>query len=95
MTSASDELRAAATRLRERAQRAGQGIGTVIRKGTRDLFGNVRPDPAAMDPHVGTLLADVFEAWARIGELDPDLLNRVGGPETLAIARAINTGGQP
>lgn len=50
---------------------------------------------AAMGPNVGALLADVFTAWARIGELDPDLLNRVGGPETLAVARAINTGGRP
>jgi len=50
---------------------------------------------AAMGPNVGTALADVFDAWARVGELDPDLLNRVGGPETLAVARAINTGGQP
>lgn len=50
---------------------------------------------AAMGPNVGALLADVFMAWARIGELDPDLLNRVGGPETLAVARAINDGGQP
>lgn len=50
---------------------------------------------AAMGPNVGTLLADTFTAWARMGELDPGLLNRVGGPETLVLARAINTGGQP
>jgi hypothetical protein len=25
-----------------------------------------------------------------MGELTPDVLNRIGGPETLAIARAIN-----
>lgn len=95
MTTASDELRAASARLRERAQRAGQGIGAAIREGTCDLFGNVRPDPAAMDPAVGTALAEVFDAWARMADLDPDLLNRIGGEETLALARQINTGSQP
>lgn len=49
---------------------------------------------AAMHPGVGLPLATVFDAWARMGELDPDLLNRVGGPETLAVARAINGGQQ-
>lgn len=47
---------------------------------------------AAMHPGVGGLLAEVFDAWARMGDLDPDLLNRIGGPETLAAARAINGG---
>jgi hypothetical protein len=46
---------------------------------------------AAMHPGVGRLLGAVFDAWARMGELDPDLLNRVGGPETLAVARALTT----
>lgn len=50
---------------------------------------------AAMGPDVGMLLADTFDAWARMGELDPDLLHRVGGPETLNIARQINTRSQP
>jgi hypothetical protein len=49
---------------------------------------------AAMGPSVGAALVGVFDAWARMGDLDPDLLNRIGGPETLALARAIN-GGQP
>lgn len=44
---------------------------------------------AAMHPGVGAALAQVFDAWARMGELDPDLLHRVGGPETLAAARAL------
>lgn len=48
----------------------------------------------AMGPNVGVALAEVFDAWARMGELDPDLLNRVGGPETLTLARQIN-GGEP
>lgn len=47
------------------------------------------PYIAVMDPAVGAALADVFEAWARAGALGPDLLSRVGGPETLAVAREL------
>lgn len=47
---------------------------------------------AMWDPNVALLVAEVFDKWARIGELDPDLLYRVGGQETLAVARAINGG---
>ena len=45
----------------------------------------------------GPDLATVFNQWARLADLDPDLLNRIGGQETLATARAINAtaGGQP
>lgn len=49
---------------------------------------------AAMHPGVGAALAGVFDAWARVGDLDPDLLHRVGGQETLAVARQI-LGGDP
>lgn len=44
---------------------------------------------ALMHPGVGEALAVVFDKWARMGELDPDLLNRVGGPETVALAGLI------
>lgn len=44
---------------------------------------------AAMNPLVGKALAAVFRAWARMGRLDPDLLRRVGGDETVALARLI------
>jgi hypothetical protein len=44
---------------------------------------------AAMGPNVGLILAGVFDAWARMGDLDPDLLNRVGGRETVTLARQI------
>jgi hypothetical protein len=37
----------------------------------------------------GPALAAVFDKWARMGELDPDLLHRVGGPETVALADLI------
>ena len=42
---------------------------------------------------VGEPLASVFDTWARLADLDADLLNRVGGEETLATARAILAGG--
>ena len=44
---------------------------------------------AEIPSDIRTRLAAVFEAWARMGGWDPDLLNRVGGPETLALADAI------
>lgn len=71
------------------------GTGVRITAGDDSMRTGHGEYAAAMDPTVGLVLAAVFEAWARMGDLDPDLLNRVGGPETLAVARAINTGGQP
>lgn len=44
---------------------------------------------AAMHPGVALALVAVFESWARLAELDADLLGRVGGVETLAVARAL------
>lgn len=49
---------------------------------------------AALHPGVGAALAEVFDAWARMVDVDPDLMHRVGGRETLALARQINTGSQ-
>lgn len=43
-----------------------------------------------LSPETARTLAKTMRAWARIGELDPDLLHRVAGPETLAVARQIN-----
>jgi len=48
-----------------------------------------------LPPDTARALAAVFRSWARMGEMDPDLLNRVGGPETVELARAILGGGQP
>lgn len=45
---------------------------------------------AAMHPGVGAALAQLLDRWAWLGRVDPDLLNRVGGPEALAVARLIN-----
>ncbi|WP_181785115.1 hypothetical protein [Streptomyces phytophilus] len=44
---------------------------------------------AVMHPGVALALAAVFEVWARMVDMDPDLLHRIGGEETLAVARAI------
>lgn len=46
-------------------------------------------------PAAARELAKTFRAWARMGEMDPDLLHRVGGAETLNLARSINAGGTP
>lgn len=42
-----------------------------------------------LPPVLAFRLAEVFRQWARIGGWDPDLLNRVGGPETIALAHAV------
>lgn len=44
---------------------------------------------ALFDPIVAKLLANVFDQWERMVRLDADLIHRVGGPEMLALARAI------
>lgn len=73
------ELRAAAVHLREMATE--DELYTAI--GGSD-FGPMRPDLAR-------LLAAVFDQWGRLADLDPGLLHRIGGRETLAVARAVNT----
>lgn len=45
---------------------------------------------AAMHPGVGAALAQLLDRWAWLSRADPDLLNRVGGPEALVVARLIN-----
>jgi hypothetical protein len=44
---------------------------------------------ALAHPGVGVALAVVFEEWADAAEVDPDLINRAGGLETVAVARAV------
>lgn len=44
---------------------------------------------ALMHPPVALTLAACMDAVARIGELDADLLNRIGHPELIGVARAI------
>jgi hypothetical protein len=43
----------------------------------------------AMGPLAGEPLAALLDRWAWLGDKDPDLLNRVGGSEALAVADAI------
>jgi len=97
------ELRKAAERIREVAGKAPAGPWSldgelVISSPDRDPVVNVYDgygtESAAVhialwDPTTALLVADVFDKWARMGEMDADLLHRVGGPETLTLARAI------
>lgn len=41
------------------------------------------------NPATARALAATFRAWARMGELESDLLNRVGGGETVDVARQL------
>lgn len=45
---------------------------------------------AVPDMMAAELLADVMAQWAFLGQVDPDMLNRIGGPETVRLARYIN-----
>ncbi len=56
---------------------ADSGPGVVAHMGTRD-------------PATARLVADVLDQWAIVADLSPDDMHRVGGPETFALARAIN-----
>lgn len=51
----------------------------------------VRKYPTRFTQFYGTaeLLAFVFDSWARMGRVELDLLNRVGGAETVRLARHI------
>lgn len=44
------------------------------------------------EPHVAKGLADIFEAWAKMGRYDPGFLHRVGWEQAVALARYIMTG---
>lgn len=94
MTTAADELRAAASSVRSVAE-ANKAI-SENRPLPPEMQGRTRADVtrADMHPAVGRALAEVFDAWAHVASLDLDLLNRVGGPETLTLARQINGGEQ-
>jgi hypothetical protein len=61
----------------------------VLQAAVRELAERPTGLPKACNP----LIAAILVEWARIGTLDPDLLHRVGGAETIALARAI-TGDQ-
>lgn len=100
--SPTDELRAAAERLDDLAAAAETDMATnsywacydpatAWRDGLVNGFGGAPGDlAAAFTPDAARALSAVFTAWARMGELDSDLLNRVGGPETITLARKIN-----
>ena len=41
------------------------------------------------NPATARALADTFRAWARMGDMDADLLHRIGGEDTIAVARQL------
>jgi hypothetical protein len=43
---------------------------------------------ASMHPGFSLAVADLLDKWAWMGEMNPDLLSRVGGDEAIAVARA-------
>lgn len=51
----------------------------------------LRQDPSRvpLDHITAELLATVLDAWHRMGRVDPGVLNRVAGPETVRLARHI------
>jgi hypothetical protein len=51
----------------------------------RELRERPGPLPASLNP----LIADILDQWARIGGWDAQFLNRIGGRETLTLARHI------
>ena len=88
MTSPADELRTAATKLRNRAVKTERGLAAALMEGTHDLLGTAVRDRAAMDPTVGRALAYWLESAAEDAvQIGPD-------PHALAVARAINGGQQ-
>lgn len=61
--------------------------------GKRDMVGCEDPDVTAliatMDPATVSILASMLRSWARMVRRDSDLIYRVGGAETLAVADAV------
>lgn len=51
-------------------------------------------DVFCVTPVQARLTKSVFEQWAWIGDLNLDLMNRTGGPETILLAREINRIGE-
>ncbi|MGW8702882.1 hypothetical protein ACWGOK_39255 [Streptomyces eurythermus] len=96
-----DELRAAAETLDDLTEAAARDMktngywacyqpDTAWRDGFANGFGGAPGDLAGLfGPEQARALSAVFTAWARMAEWDADLLNRVGGDETLALARAV------
>lgn len=103
-----EELTAAETKLRKLIAPAATELATSSYYTSYDppsawsegiingLGGDVAELAGTINLEATRSLADVLGAWARMGRLDLDLLHRVGGPETLAVARRIlGTEGDP
>jgi hypothetical protein len=98
-----DVLKLAAQRLLDLADEAQEDLDTddywkpyspitAWRDGFVNGMGGVCSELVGLfTPAAARELAGVFRAWARMGALDPDLLNRVGGEQTVALARLFAT----
>lgn len=94
-------LKRAAQRLLDLADAAQEDLGisgywkcydpaTAWRDGFENGMGGTCSELAALfPPPVARELAGVFRAWAGMGALSPDLLNRIGGEDTIRLARMI------
>lgn len=67
-----------------------------LRDAIRGAFkGNIESAPhdarliALMSPGVALAMADMMDAWAKMGRLSPEFLSRVGGLETIKVAQAV------
>jgi hypothetical protein len=61
----------------------------ILAAAARELRDRPGPLPASLNP----LIADMLHQWARVGGWNPELLHRMAGRETIALARGII--GQP
>lgn len=104
MTAPADRLLAAADLLDELAGEATEGPWFNTRDGevknarnwdVVDRMGAGSKDAryiALMGPDKAEALAKVFRAWAKIVRYDQDLIHRIGGEETLALADLLLAG---
>jgi hypothetical protein len=69
---------------------ARDGRATAWRDGITNAVGGATGDLAgALGPGIARLMADLFDQWAWLAKLAPGFLARVGGEETIAMARAV------
>jgi hypothetical protein len=61
------------------------GDTAILAAAARELRDRPGPLPASLNP----LIADILDQWARLGGWQADFLNRMGGKETIALARGI------
>ena len=94
-----ETLKAASRKIRETIQRTTPGPWRYELETRRVRFDpttvatNLDPyegkHMALWDPPMAEMVAKLFDRWAWMVRLDDDLIHRIGGDETLALARAV------